>query len=53
MNRRRKKNKPGQGRKPEGRVIGTIGMLPEVWARLDKIRGRDSRGKVIEQLIPK
>jgi hypothetical protein len=51
--KRRRKNKPGQGRKPEGRVVGTIGMLPEAWDKLDAMRGRESRGKVVERLIAK
>lgn len=47
----KRRNKPGQGRKPEGRIIGTIGMLPEAWAQLDAQRGTVPRGKHLERVL--
>lgn len=48
--KKRRKNKPGQGRKPEGRTRGTIDMLPAGWAALDAacLPG-ESRGKCVER----
>ena len=46
-----RKNKPGQGRKPEHRTRCTIAMLPEEWARLDAMRGTLSRGKAVACLL--
>ena len=46
-----RKNKPGQGRKKEGRQICTIAMLPEEWERLDALRGKLARGKAVARLL--
>ena len=48
----RKKNKPGQGRKREGRTRSVVAMLPEEWARLDALPGKIARGKKIAKLLP-
>lgn len=47
---KRKKNKPGQGRKSEGRIRGNILMRPEAWEKLDAVRA-EPRGKHIERLL--
>ncbi len=47
---KRKKNKPGQGRKSEGRIRGNILMRPEAWEKLDAVR-KEPRGKHIERLL--
>lgn len=50
-----KKNSPGQGRKPSGRVRVMIQIDPVALARIDQMKrdSADSRGKAIERLLPK
>lgn len=49
----KRKNKPGQGRKAEGRVGKMIYMRPEAWRALDNQHANigDTRGKVVERLL--
>jgi len=47
----KRKNAPGQGRKKEGRTASSIAMLSEFWELLDRLRGKNSRGKALEALV--
>lgn len=49
----KRKNKPGGGRKPEGRTRKIVLMHEGAWALLDaqKDGAGDTRGKVIERLL--
>ena len=53
MSKPKRKNKPGQGRKTEGRVRRNILMRPEAWSALEaRLQGKgDSLGKVVERMV--
>jgi hypothetical protein len=46
-------SRPNAGRKPTGKttVTRSVSMPPDVWQRIDALRGSMSRGKFIAGLI--
>lgn len=49
-----RKRAPGGGRKPTGKTVVTwsVSTPPEILARLDRLRGTDSRGVFIARILP-